>query len=125
MAHIYKLSAMKSTTKYSYKLRPGYGSDELLLDLNCNGFPDDLQNDLFEIVNQADLKLVGTDDLWMNDQLLFNFKSSNGIITITRDIWDLFFIEGANNQKYILKLDIRLSENPLFEKLIVDFSEYK
>lgn len=54
---------MKSTTKYSYKLRPGYGSDELLLDLNCNGFPDDLQNNIYEIVNQADFKIVGTDDL--------------------------------------------------------------
>lgn len=61
----------------------------------------------------------------MNDQLLFNFKSENGIVTITRDIWDLFFIEGANNQEDILKLDNRLSKNPLFEKLNVDFSEYK
>ena len=116
---------MKSTTKYSYKLRPGYGSDELLLDLNCNGSPDDLEKNLFELIKQADFRIVGTDDLWMNDQLLFNFQSANGIVTITRDIWDLFFITGVNNQEDILKLESRLSVNPLFEKLSVDFSEYK
>ncbi|MFT6245496.1 MAG: hypothetical protein ACJA0U_000063 [Salibacteraceae bacterium] len=115
---------MKNSAKYSYKLRPGYGSTELLLDLNCNGFPDSLQRDLFAIFEEENFKSVQS-DLWIHDQIWFEYKSDNGAITISRDIWDFFFISGEDNQKDILKLDIILSENELFEKQTVDFSEYK
>jgi len=52
---------MKNSAKYSYKLRPGYGSTELLLDLNCNGFPDSLQRDLFAIFEEENFKSVQSD----------------------------------------------------------------
>ena len=101
---------MKSTTKYSYKLRPGYGSKELLLDIDCKGFPDALQNDLLKIIEDANFTVIGVRDLWVNDQLLFECKSKNGTITITRDIWDLFFVTGNDNQRDIMRLDKLFSE---------------
>lgn len=119
------LCVMKSTTKYSYKLRPGFGSKELLLDFDCNGRPDSLQNDLFKLLEDANFTITGVGDLWMNDQLLFEFKSQTKTVTITRDIWDLFFITAENNQSAITKLDELLSDHPLFEKMEVDFSEYE
>ena len=116
---------MKNKTKYSYKFRPGYGTKELLLDINCKGAPDALQIDLLKIINDANFTIVGVEDLWMNDELLFEFKSKNGTIVITRDIWDLFFVVGNHNQIDMMRLDKILSENPLFEKLEVNFSDYE
>ncbi len=116
---------MKTDCKYSYKLRPGYGSDELLIDLDARNSPDQLQQDLFHLLEQNGFKLKETKDLRMNDELLFIFSSDNGTISLLRDIWDLFFILGENkNQTDILKLDQMLSENPLFEKMIANYSDY-
>lgn len=116
---------MKSTTKYSYKLRPGYGSRELLLELNCNGHPDSLQKDLFKLMEEAEFTFSRSGDLWMNDQLLFEFKFKSETITLTRDVWDLFFITGETSQNAIRTLDKLLSKDSLFEKLEADFSAYE
>lgn len=116
---------MNSTFKYAFKLRPGYGSEELLIELDAKESPDQLLPDLFGIVELAGFKLEETGDLWMNDEFLFIFSSDNGTISISRDSWDLFFILGENNQADILKLDQLLSVNPLFEKIIADYSDYQ
>lgn len=115
---------MKSS-KYSYKLRPGYSSKELLLDFNANQLPDQLQQDLITILENNGFKLDGVSDLWVNDELQFKYKSNNGLVILSRDIWDFFFIIGENNQADILELDKLLLNNPLFKKLEVDFSRYK
>ena len=111
--------------KYSYKLRPGYESSELLLEFNCGKSADDLQNDLFTILKNANYQLTGSGDLWMNDEVLFFFNSKKGTVILSRDIWDFFFIMGEKNQTDILKIDHVLSENELFLKQEVDFSEYQ
>lgn len=116
---------MNNTSKYSYKLRPGYGSKELLLDFNTNESPDQLQQELHALIEKAGFVLTDANDLWINDELLFNYTSKNGVITFSRDVWDMFFIMGKDNQTDILLLDKLLCENPLFEKTEVDFSAYE
>jgi hypothetical protein len=116
---------MKTHAPYSYKLRPGYGSHELLLDFAARHSPDQLQHALSHILQEAGFVLVGMADLWMNDEFAFIYKSKKGRITFSRDIWDLFFIIGDNNQEDILMLDKLLAENPLFAKEEVDFSNYQ
>lgn len=116
---------MTDTPKFSYKLRPGYGSKDLLLDFNAKQSADQLQAELISILENNGFKFESAEDLWMNDELLFNFSSQNGAIVLSRDIWDFIFVHGDKNQADIFKIDALLSANSLFEKLPVDFSEYK
>jgi hypothetical protein len=113
--------------KYTYKLRPAYDSDELLIKLDGKDQPNELQTDLILILEQNGFQLNELKDIWQNDELCFLFQSHNGIIVFSRDtVWDFFFLLGQNNnQSDILKLDIILSENPLFEKLNVNYSDYQ
>lgn len=115
---------MNSAVKYSYKLRPCFGSKELLLELDGKDSVDALQQDIFKILQEAGFTLNSVGDLWVNDELMFEYTSEKGMITITRDIWGLFFIVGNDNQSDILKIEHLLSKNTVFEKLVVDFSDY-
>jgi hypothetical protein len=117
---------MKTDCNYSYKLRPGYGSEELLLDFDAKNDPDGLQNELITMLEKSGFQLIKTADLWINGELLFTFSSNNGTLSFSRDNWDCFFILGENkNQADIIKLDQILSENPLFEKVIANYSDYR
>ncbi|TSJ46375.1 hypothetical protein [Fluviicola chungangensis] len=117
---------MENPIKYSYKLRPGYGSDELLIELDGKDQPDELQTDLILILEQNGFKLTELKDIWQNDEWSFIFRSQQGVVLLSRDtVWDFFFLMGENNQADILKLDEILSKNPLFEKLNVNNSDYQ
>ncbi|WP_343635072.1 hypothetical protein [Fluviicola sp.] len=117
---------MKTTAKYTYKLRPGYGSEELLIELDGKDQPDQLEIDLIRILLQNGFEQGKTEDIWQNDEWIFHFHSEAGTILLSRDtVWDFFFLLGENNQPDILKLDWILAENPLFEKVIVNYSDYK
>lgn len=116
---------MKNAPNYSYKLRPGYGSIELLIELDANGEADELQLDLILLLEQHGFKLTEMKDPWQNQELHFIFHSDRGTIALSRDSWDLFFILGEENQAGILKIDQLLAENPLFQKINANFSDYK
>ncbi len=118
---------MKSDSKYTFKLRPGYGSEELLLELDGKDEPNQLQEDLFLILLQNGFKQGKAEDIWQNDEWCFYFHSKEGTVLLSRDtVWDFFFLIGEDkNQADILKLEQLLSENPLFEKIMVDYSDYK
>lgn len=111
--------------KYSYKLRPGYGSKKLLLDFDATKFPNKLQKKLTVMLKENGFKLENVNDLEINNEFLFEYKSTNGLITLSRDIWDFFFITGDDNQVDIIKLDKFFSKDNLFEKLEIDFSVYQ
>ena len=114
------------SVKYTYKLRPGYSSKDLLIDLNVTSdAADQLQEDLFALLERAGFKFEATGDLWMNDELFYFFRSERGRVILSRDIWDLFFIMGENNQEDILLIDKYMLESPLFESLPVDFADYE
>jgi len=69
---------MTSAPKYSYKLRPGYGSQELLIELDGKDASDDLLTDLILLFEQNQFKLIELKDGWQNDELHYLFKSVNG-----------------------------------------------
>lgn len=117
---------MNNLPTYTFKLRPGYGTEELLIELDGKDQPDRLQNDVFRILLNNGFTEGKTEDMWQNDEWVFHFHSEKGTILFSRNtVWDFFFLVGENNQSDILKLDQILSENPLFERLIVNYSDYK
>lgn len=63
---------------FTYRVRPGYGSKKLLIeflgDTDSDVFKDALENVLKEI----NAKTNKVEDLWMNDEILYHFKSDYG-----------------------------------------------
>ena len=60
----------------------------------------------------------------MNDEVWIYLNSEQGQVRLTKDIWDMIFILGKDNQKSILKIDEILIESNLYKKEIVDFKDY-
>lgn len=110
---------------FSYKVRPGYGSDNLLIEFGRTGEIKPFILKLRELLEADGFIFGDTQDIWMNDEVWIELISSNGKSMITVDVWDFVFILADNNQEDIERIDKVLLKSNLFEKEEVDFSEYK
>lgn len=110
---------------YKYRLRPGYGSDKLLLEFFLNDTDTEFDKILFITLKDINLKVDTVEDLLMNDEVLMHVSSDKGAFTISKDIWGFAFIMAENNQPCIDLLDGILSKSELFQKEEVDFENYK
>lgn len=110
--------------KYRYHCRPGFGSQELLIEFLIQKADKQFFQDLYEALSPINIKAGEKVDLWMNDEVLQYFTTDQGKFELSVDIWDCIFIMSKSNQKVIHKIDSILKEHPLFEKEEVDFSEY-
>ncbi len=110
---------------YKYRLRPGYGSDKLLLEFLLDITDTEFQKDLFTTITGLNPKFDTVEDLWMNDEVLLHVSSDSGKFTLSKDIWDFAFIMAENNQACINLIDEILRNSILFEKEEVDFENYK
>ena len=61
----------------------------------------------------------------MNDEVLHSISSNLGECILSKDIWDLAFIMVDNNQTCITKINKLLILDNRFEKVEVDFENYK
>ena len=113
------------TKPYKYRLRPGYGSDKLLLEFYLANKESEFQKDLFKTLKDLNPKIDTVEDLWMNDEVLLEVSSENGKFTLSRDIWDFAFIMADNNQPCIKLIDEILKSSNLFKKEEVNFEDYK
>jgi hypothetical protein len=110
---------------YKYHLRPGYGSNELLLEFLLDRTDSEFEHDLFISLQNINPRVDKVNDLWMNDEILLYVSSDKGAFTFSRDIWDFAFITAENNQPCIELIDEMLNSSNLFEKIEVDFENYK
>lgn len=113
---------MKKT--YAYKLRPAYGKTDLLLEFTRTGNVDTFVEHLTQLLRNHGFELNGSADIWMNDEVWVYLKSKQGQVILTKDIWDMVFILGKDNQTALLKIDEILMNSKLFEKESVDFKNY-
>lgn len=97
-------------------LRPGYGCDELLLEFNAQHSADALEQELFFILENNGFKFEAVEDLWMNDELLFKFKSTNGALELSRDNWDFIFILGEKKSSRYFKAGCLTGSEPTVRK---------
>lgn len=109
------------TKSYTYKLRPGYGSSELLLEFVIIPEPVNFLKVLLNILTAKNFLLTGKTDVWMNDEIWIHLESGTGKITVTKDIYDFIFILGKDNQDDILRIDTILLESGLFKKEEADY----
>ncbi len=110
--------------EFSYKIRPGYGSDELLIEFDRTGATNIFIPWLLDLLSKNGFKFGKIPDIWVNDEINLQLKSKNGSVTFNRDIYDLIFILGDKNQQDILRIDEILINSGKFHKVKVDFDDY-
>lgn len=110
---------------YNYHFRPGYGSDELLIEFISGVENETFISDLLDTIKSIQPAIIDLNDLWMNDEVLYSINSTIGTFTLSKDIWDLAFIMAENNQPCIEKINQLLLMDNRFEKIDVDFNTYK
>ncbi len=111
--------------KYKYHLRPGYKSQNLLIEIFSGAEDEYFLTDLLGAMASINPKIDEINDLWMNDEILMEVSSDIGLFSISKDIWDFAFIMADNNQECIIKIDLLLDTNEHFQKVEVDFEKYK
>jgi hypothetical protein len=111
--------------RYQYKYRPGYGSDNLLIEFFTKTEGDILLQDILNTIKKINPRLEAIQDLWMNDEILLEFKSDIGEFTFSKDIWGFAFIMTENDQECLKEINAMLSADPLFEKMEFNPDEYK
>lgn len=110
---------------YQYHYRPGYNSDKLLIE-----FIDGVENkqffiDLMSTLAGINPRIEDVADLWMNDEILVSIASDIGSFTLSKDVWGFAFITAPDDQPCLEKLNELLSANKLYEKIEVNFEDYK
>lgn len=116
---------INNSPKYTYKLRPGYGTERLLLEFNGLEDPEYFLFELLHMLGLAGFKSKEMLNLWRNDEIQVNLTSPNGAILVSLDVWGLVFIVGNNNQTDILRIDELLQKSGAFLKKEVDYERYQ
>lgn len=116
---------MGSNDKYNYYHRPGYGSDEFLIEFISGVEENTFLPDLLGAIVILKPVINDVNDLWVNDELILKFDSVSGLFTLSKDLWGFAFITSENNQAVIGRIDELLSGHPKFEKVPVDPERYK
>ena len=116
---------INDSPKYTYKLRPGYGTDRLLIEFNGLEDPEYFLFEILHMLCLAGFKSKEMLNLWMNDEIQVNLSSPNGAILVSLDVWGLVFIVGNNNQTDILRIDGLLQKSGAFFKQEVNYKNYR
>jgi hypothetical protein len=111
--------------KYKYNFRPAYKSQELLIEIFSGAENEDFLSDFLNAISEINPKVENIKNLWMNDEDLFEITSDSGFFLLSKDIWDLAFIMSEENQECIHKINSILSEDKNFQKIEVNFEDYK
>ncbi|HSY62329.1 MAG TPA: hypothetical protein VK796_10655 [Cytophaga sp.] len=112
-------------TLYKYYLRPGYGSEKLLIEFISCANEETFMLDLFDALKHIKPELINLNDLWMNDEVLYSISSTLGEFTLFKDLWGLAFIMADHNQGCIANINELLMKDNRFEKIEVNFDDYK
>lgn len=107
-----------------YKVRPGYGSRELLIELTPTSTSQEFWDELLNGLQPIGANIQGIENLWFNDEFLLICRSNFGDFVLSADVWDFVFIMAPENQVVIQKIDEALQSNPKFRKLLVDPDMY-
>lgn len=105
---------------HRYKVRPGYGSDKLLIEFNYDP-TEKLHADLNAVLKGAGLIHHSIKDYFM----IPRYKTPTGPFELDHDEWDFIWIHAEENQDAIHYIDQLLQRSGLFQKEEVDFKQYE
>lgn len=110
---------------YKYYFRPGYQSTDMLIEIFDGAENESFISDFISALSEIKPNTIDVLDLWMNDEILLSYDSEVGTFTLSKDIWGFGFVIAENNQKGLFAIDSILEKSPLFEKVEVEFENYK
>ena len=116
---------MDIKAKYKYHFRPEFGSDNLLIEIFSGVESVNFLTDLLNAIAEINPKLIDLKDLWMNDEIILEMQSDIGDFTLSKDIWDIAFIMTKDNQQGLNIINSILLEDERFEKVEVNFDDYR
>jgi hypothetical protein len=122
---IYPIKIMEKFEKYKYHFRPQYGSDKLIIEFITGVANKNFGRDFLDAIKEISPKVAEQDDLWINDEILYLVYTNLGSFTLSKDVWDLAFIIGENNQICLIKINDLLTKDKRFEKVDFDGNDYK
>jgi hypothetical protein len=111
--------------KYKYYLRPGYKSQNLLIEIFAGAEDEYFLTDLLDSISEIHPKVDKMNNLCMNDEIDIEISSDIGLFNVSKDIWDLAFIMSDDNQECITRINLILQNNKNFQKTEVNFDNYK
>lgn len=116
---------MTEQEKYKYHFRPGYGSQNLLIEFYSGIDNDCFMNDLLGAISEINPKLIDFKDIWVNDEILLEIESDVGSFSLSKDTWGFAFIMADENQDGLKTINSILVNDSRFEKVEVNFDNYK
>ncbi|OXG03458.1 hypothetical protein BC749_101530 [Flavobacterium araucananum] len=111
--------------KYKYHLRPAYKSQKLLIEIFGGAENEAFFSDFFDSITEINPIVDKISDLWMNDEYIFDVSSEIGSFSISKDIWGFAFILSDDHQECLNKINLMLLKDQNFQKIEVNFEDYK
>lgn len=108
---------------YLYRIRPGYGSDKLLIEFISSPENEGFSEVLKSLFKDCNINIIKKENSF--DDIVYDLLSSYGSFEMSIDSWGGVFIHADENQDFINYLDGKLSASKFFEKQEVDFSRYQ
>jgi len=109
---------------YIYRLRPGYGSDKLLLEFMLADLGAEFINDLLIALHAISPVVDSVEELWLNDEVLMRVSSTQGAFLLAKNTWGFAFLTAEENQSCLKCITDILNDSSLFEREEVDFEKY-
>ena len=110
---------------YRFKVRPGYGSNDLLIEFDLISEHEEFLTVLVETLRGIDASPREQIDLWMNDEVLLEFDSNLGRFVLSSDIWGMVFLMDGENPSTIESIGSLLADSDRFEAEAVDPQDYR
>jgi hypothetical protein len=116
---------MENLVKYKYYFRPAYKSTDLLIEVFSGAENENFGKDFLDAIKTLRPIIVDLKDLWMNNEIILKIGSDLGDFLYSKDIWDFAFVMAENNQTCLAQINLLLMNDGRFEKIEVDFENYK
>jgi len=107
---------------HTYKIRPCYGRQELLVEFHPAPRDEAFRDDLLAALKASGARIVDMVDLVFDVGIIFD--SSVGRFSIHQDEWGLWWGHASDNQNAIHFIDAALSASPQFTRVEADYSDY-
>lgn len=109
---------------YIYRFRPGYGSNEFLLEFTKNAGSEEFYLDLFDAFSSINCKTKVIEDEWNDDELVMQINADIGTFELSQDSQNTVFILTEDSQQGLKLLEELLQNNQNFSREDVNHKRY-
>jgi hypothetical protein len=109
---------------FTFSVRPGYKSKELLLEFRSGSGSDAMIAAMKAVLAKVKVDVIEKIDLWQNDEIIYRMTSSLGEFELSSDNYGCIFIIATENQDAIKKLGHIFASSEYFQEEVVNFADY-